>query len=331
MWYGGSNIAFACCSLLVYVSQTVPVESLDWRSHYAGMAMPPQFRAGQNEDRRLAQWRDYYKDWPVAWPKETPGFREYAVRREEEIMREKPGSARRWEYWLDFAQTRLHPNFTENGYAIRQIPPQLFEKLQKSFHGSYSSHSRAESAVPYFIEGDRKMIDIPPALRTELIEGVQPIHEEWAGGIPLTHTAFYGIRAYENGSTLAMHVDRANTHVISAVMHIARDYGVETGGGWPIEIVDLDGNQQEVELQPGQMLLYESSKCYHGRPKAFNGKYYASAFMHFKPKHGWDFDNDHRVAAIPPHFNSPYQSWKKSVLPRLVDSLPPRTAESEDL
>ena len=71
------------CSL-VYVSQTVPVESLDWRSHYsgAGMAMPPKFRAGQSEDRRLAQWRDYYKDWPVAWPNETLGFREYAVRRE---------------------------------------------------------------------------------------------------------------------------------------------------------------------------------------------------------------------------------------------------------
>ena len=129
---------------------------------------------------------------------------------------------------------------------------------------------------------------------------------------------------------MAMHVDRANSHVISAVMHIARDYGVETGG-WPIEIVDFDGNQQEVELQPGQMLLYESSKCYHGRPKPFKGKYYASAFMHFKPKHGWVFDNDHRVGAVPPHFNSPYQSWKKNILPRLVDSLPPRTAESEDL
>ena len=59
------------------------------------------------------------------------------------------------------------------------------------------------------------------------------ILQEWAG-VPLQMTSAYGIRVYQNGSTLAMHVDRASTHGISAIIHIARDYGAE-GGAWPIQ------------------------------------------------------------------------------------------------
>merc|ERR1711924_225073 len=138
------------------------------------------------------------------------------------------------------------------------------------------------------------------------------------GGVPLEMTAFYGIRIYEHNSTLAMHVDRANTHVISSILHIDHDYGEGTDS-WPIEIVDLHGKVQAVELLPGEMLLYESSKCQHGRPKPFLGRWYASAFLHFRPRENWPYDNGHRVAAVPPHFNWPLASWKQRIYPRLIE------------
>ena len=43
----------------------------------------------------------------------------------------------------------------------------------------------------------------------------------------------------------------------------------------------------EVSLESGDILLYESSKCYHGRPRPFNGEWYSSLFLHWYPI-DWD-------------------------------------------
>ncbi|CAN0548743.1 unnamed protein product [Ectocarpus sp. 8 AP-2014] len=43
--------------------------------------------------------------------------------------------------------------------------------------------------------------------------------EEWSG-IKLKSTACYGVRHYYKGSILANHVDRVDTHVISAIINV---------------------------------------------------------------------------------------------------------------
>lgn len=43
----------------------------------------------------------------------------------------------------------------------------------------------------------------------------------------------------------------------------------------------------EVILKSGDLLFYESSKCFHGRPKTFKGSWYTSVFVHYHPKYGW--------------------------------------------
>lgn len=43
----------------------------------------------------------------------------------------------------------------------------------------------------------------------------------------------------------------------------------------------------EVTLTSGDILLYESSKCFHGRPRQFNGSWYSSVFVHYHPKYNW--------------------------------------------
>ncbi len=40
----------------------------------------------------------------------------------------------------------------------------------------------------------------------------------------------------------------------------------------------------EIFLKPGEMLMYESAKCPHGRPVPFRGEYFINSFIHFIPK-----------------------------------------------
>ena len=40
------------------------------------------------------------------------------------------------------------------------------------------------------------------------------MHEEWAGGMKLKPTSAYGVRLYQNGSSLVMHYDKAILYVL---------------------------------------------------------------------------------------------------------------------
>ena len=68
---------------------------------------------------------------------------------------------------------------------------------------------------------------------------------------------------------------------------------------WPLILEDLHGNTNEVTLESGDLLLYESSKVYHGRPKPFEGSWYTSLFLHYYPME-WDgntilYDTHYRI------------------------------------
>jgi hypothetical protein len=89
------------------------------------------------------------------------------------------------------------------------------------------------------------------------------------------------VQPYRNESRLWMHVDRTQTHVISCIYHIASSANAEP---WPIVIEDYAGNTNSVVLKPGDILLYESAKNFHGRPNLFIGDWYTSVFVHFFPK-----------------------------------------------
>jgi len=112
---------------------------------------------------------------------------------------------------------------------------------------------------------------------------------EWWTGRRLAHTSTFGIRIYHRGSMLINHVDRADTHLASAVIQI--DQIVDQG--WPLEVLpdptDTTNNNTdsigcgEVYLQPGEIVLYEGARLKHGRPMRFNGTDFANVFSHFRP------------------------------------------------
>ena len=89
------------------------------------------------------------------------------------------------------------------------------------------------------------------------------------------------------------------THIVSFILHIDSSDDAEP---WPVFIEDFHGNTHEVILKPGDMLFYESSKCWHGRPKRLNGSWYSSLFVHYYPTHGW-YEQNHALEAhyaVPP-------------------------------
>ncbi|CAE7669270.1 unnamed protein product, partial [Symbiodinium microadriaticum] len=78
------------------------------------------------------------------------------------------------------------------------------------------------------------------------------------------------------------------THVISAILEVGhllmKDQKTQTN--WPLRIFDHAGQEHLIPNSPGQMILYESSTCPHGRPDPFVGREMANVFVHFKPR-GW--------------------------------------------
>jgi hypothetical protein len=127
----------------------------------------------------------------------------------------------------------------------------------------------------------------------------------------LEKTAIYGLRVYREGNALLRHVDRIETHIISAILHIDRD----ADEPWPIVIEDRFGVEHSVDLQPGQMLFYESARQPHARPSTFKGRFYCSVFVHYKPV-GWDVTHDQTVAHLPPN-------WDRNTVNTPLDDVTP--------
>lgn len=97
-----------------------------------------------------------------------------------------------------------------------------------------------------------------------------------------------------------MHIDKPDTHIIASILHLGSS---DDSKPWPIVLEDFHGNTIEVVMNVGDLLLYESAKVYHGRPKRFDGEWYCSLFTHYYPK-DWDTQDFHWEGhyAVPPHW-----------------------------
>jgi hypothetical protein len=90
---------------------------------------------------------------------------------------------------------------------------------------------------------------------------------------------------------------RRNTSDVRTIVFVAHQFA----------FIDYNGNTHEVILTPGDMLFYESSKLWHGRPKRLNGSWYSSLFVHYYPKENW-YDKNHELEAhyaVPPVYSDP--------------------------
>lgn len=210
----------------------------------------------------------------------------------------------------------LVTNYTENGWGLTRAPEHITERLQQRLNRTLleegiidpsGKYTRPEHHIPV-IGGERPIMITDGNDNRQVLNEMKPMFEWWSG-IDLQPSIAYGIRAYRNDSNLLMHVDKASTHVISGIYHVGRSEDAEP---WPIVIEDFRGNTNQVYLTPGDILFYESSKCFHGRPQTFIGGYYASLFMHYAPAN--DFDGEalryENQLQVPPHWHVNMQPYE---------------------
>jgi hypothetical protein len=262
------------------------------------------------EDDRLEEYHRRNFTWPPLESEflpDTPGWRQLYQRRLKQVDRLSQQDNSYDAYINALSCGIITPNYTEFGWGLTRGPTYLWEALNNSIADlSTAEEEEYEGAIdtrlrPLFIK-------LGTEVKVEVLRALQPVLEAWSGVELLPSTA-YGLRVYRNTSKLYMHVDRRDTHVISAIFHVNHNEGSQP---WPLVIEDFLGNTNEVMMEAGDLLLYESSKCLHGRPRRFNGEWYTSIFVHYYPRQLEDRSLDVHYR-VPPH-------WGESVETEPVDN-----------
>ncbi|KAL1499994.1 hypothetical protein AB1Y20_012671 [Prymnesium parvum] len=181
----------------------------------------------------------------------------------------------------------VHRTFTEVGFDRAPIPEEVWASMSAYYYNNRHSAQREDWDVlsdRVFVnwwQSPTLVIPMPPALKASWQDRLLPAVSQWAGGVELEPTSLYGMRVYQNGSWLLRHVDREQTHALSAIMNLDQAEGTQP---WPLHIDSIGGATHSLTLSPGEMLFYESARCLHGRPQPLRGARFVNAFVHFRPR-----------------------------------------------
>ena len=277
------------------------------RASYPG---PHRGYRGMPEEERIEFYEKNGYRWPPTtatrgWPpverKESAAYKKSRDEMEAWIRRNLTTYKATWDEWSSMVQSRAMPRFTEQGFAVVDYSDTDFYRELKAFYDK-----NVRDPVAFSQLRKEKMQGTGNArfysqsqLNARLLDGLRPNLEKWSG-IELQNGQSYGVRVYGEGSTLVNHIDRCETHVISAIFHIDHDLDEP----WPLEIEDHDGNWHEVNLKPGEVCYYESAKQYHARLQPMRGRAYASVFLHWFPLHNWNWTMWDGHVMVPPDFEA---------------------------
>lgn len=177
------------------------------------------------------------------------------------------------------------PECTELGFKVVDCPAEIWQQIQEVYETAKKDpHIEGFPGKETTILGGNQQwnseifrLDFQSEARDRIHQQLLPLHEEWSGQ-KLIPTMVYGIRSYLDNVSLVMHIDRLETHHISAIIIVDRDEREP----WPLHIEDHTGKLHKVFAKPGQIILYESAKLMHGRPEAFQGNYFRNFYVHYK-------------------------------------------------
>ena len=170
------------------------------------------------------------------------------------------------------------------GVEKRRLDDAVFADIRAKY-ASVQHRLRPETdpAIGTFLQTVSR--EAPPALlhndeafNDDLLQRLRQVHEEWCG-LRLEPSACYGFRVYLPGAYLHTHVDSENTHIVSSAICVDKDVSVP----WPLHVIDIDGREIDVDLEPGEFVLYESAKIAHGRPTPLQGRFHVGLFLHYRP------------------------------------------------
>lgn len=185
------------------------------------------------------------------------------------------------------------PKFTQRGFDVVRVPDDAWKLVQKMYNSlKDSAHEEIFQDKEKFIVGAQEktseLLDLSHVAedRTKLHNMLLPLHEGWSDQ-RLVPSFIYGIRSYLRGSALKSHVDKIGTHHISSIIIVDKNLKCgcqhrENADDWPLNIKDHNGDWHEVYAGVGDMILYESATCEHGREELFGGTYFRNMFVHYQ-------------------------------------------------
>ena len=110
---------------------------------------------------------------------------------------------------------------------------------------------------------------------------LKPILENWAK-VKLNPESLkvHGVRRYLENSKVFPHVDATTSHIFGAILQIEQ----KLDQNWPICLIGRKQEFQCFDLQPGDMLIYESATIIHCRPWPLKGHFYDIFMVHYAPQ-----------------------------------------------
>ena len=199
-----------------------------------------------------------------------------------------------WMYFRKSINKQLidMPRYTQLGFKKMKIPKKLYDLIVEQCDDNFK-YEECKPGVQSVLNCQR--IDSEGYIRDNKInfkadflnesvvkrtihKHLKPILEKWSGVALEDKLIIYGIRRYKKGAMLYEHMDRKETHIISAILQIDQKVNED----WLLRIVDHTGQKHAIALKPGEMVLYESATVPHGRQIPFNGTFYDNLFVHYK-------------------------------------------------
>ncbi|KAG7343140.1 hypothetical protein IV203_021085 [Nitzschia inconspicua] len=261
------------------------------------------------EDERLLQYEKRGYEWPIkAFKPNTEGWNTLMNERLNQVSEIDDETERYKGYVTTLFPALVVSNLTEYGWAMTRISDDLLNQLQQGIRDGFDD-KQEEGRTP-IIEGNQAWWIERDDLMDKVEDELHGPLEEWCG-TDLSLTKVYGLRLFRNESSFRMHIDKKGSHSVGYVLHVASS---EDTKPWPFFIEDFHGRTHEINLTPGDVIMFEAGKLMHGRPRTLNGSWYSNVVGHYYPNNEeWVSMEHQREAeyAVPPHWGQPAPFEKK--------------------
>jgi len=177
------------------------------------------------------------------------------------------------------------PKLTPKGFTVVPLPNNTWRLIQEAYQLLKVVKTEENwSGIEQFIhdtEGKPQVeiynMDHCFRIKEIILDELHNLHRGFAQ-TEIEPVCIYGIRSYKRGSILEAHTDTVATHHVSSIVVVNKQVDTD----WALEIQDHDGEWHKVYANPGDMIMYESAICKHGRAEPLNGDFYDNLFIHYK-------------------------------------------------
>ncbi len=164
---------------------------------------------------------------------------------------------------------------TKKGFQVLDVPPVVYSILvdfydRAQFQEENYPGKEAYSKQVSFLQDINQHQDKVNFIKSTMLD----LHQEWCQR-DLNPAVVYGVRSYSNNTIFNAHFDRQDTHHVASSITLGKD------APWNLNIQDHDNQWWGVDVEPGQMIMFESGCCMHGRLDNYQGTYFDNIYTHF--------------------------------------------------